>query len=180
MQTTNPDAFALENSNVDAFLYAKVGAELNGSALTVLSMMARLGLDPWVEAARWAELPRVGVVESLVESIAQMPLVPSALAETRATAARLVQLLPPSTRSSRQGDAVKAEALPGPKWLRVSIYCALAFGLAVNVVLMIKQLPQVTAPLDQPTRKSEVTGSAAVSLRPGVADARSLEGLGRQ
>ncbi len=92
MQPTHPNVFALKNSGLDAFLYADVGAELNGSTLTILSMIARLGRDPWVEAARWATLPRAGAIEGLVQSIAQMPLVPSALVEIRTTAARLVQL----------------------------------------------------------------------------------------
>jgi hypothetical protein len=67
---------------------------LNGSALTILSMIARLGRESWAEAARWATLPRAGAIEGLAQSIAQMPLVPTALTETRATAARLVQFLP--------------------------------------------------------------------------------------
>jgi len=50
-------------------------------------MIARLGRDPWAEAARWAALPRAGAIENLTQSIAQMPLVPSALVETRTTAA---------------------------------------------------------------------------------------------
>jgi len=50
-------------------------------------MITRLGRDPWAEAARSATLPRVGAIEDLAQSIAQMPLVPSALVETRTTAA---------------------------------------------------------------------------------------------
>lgn len=42
MQATAPNVFALKNSGLDAFLYADVGAERNGSALTILSMIARL------------------------------------------------------------------------------------------------------------------------------------------
>ena len=39
-------------------------------------MITRLGRDPWAEAARSATLPRVGAIEDLAQSIAQMPLVP--------------------------------------------------------------------------------------------------------
>ena len=60
MQTTHPNIFALKNSGLDAFLYADVGTEPNGSTLTILSMIARLGRDPWAEAANWATLPRAG------------------------------------------------------------------------------------------------------------------------
>jgi hypothetical protein len=53
MQAKAPDAFALKNSGLNGFLYADVGPELNGCALTVLSMIARLGQVPWAQAARW-------------------------------------------------------------------------------------------------------------------------------
>ena len=129
MQATHPSAFALKNSGLDAFLYADVGAELNGSMLTILSMIARLGRDPWAEAARWAALPRAGVIDSLAQSIAQMPLVPSALAETRVTAARLAQLLPATAQGPSRGGAAKAKAPSVPDWLPVTIlYCAMAFA----------------------------------------------------
>ena len=77
-----PDAFALKNSGLNAFLFAEVGTELNGSQLTVLSILARLGQDPWAEAARWAQLPKAAMIDCLVHSIAQMPLCPQALVES--------------------------------------------------------------------------------------------------
>jgi hypothetical protein len=45
------DAFALENSGPNQFLFAQVGKEVNGSPLIILSVMARLGQAPWIEAA---------------------------------------------------------------------------------------------------------------------------------
>jgi hypothetical protein len=59
------DVFALENSGLNAFLFAEVGVELNGSALTILSALARLGEDPWAEAARWAKGPRLTAIDML-------------------------------------------------------------------------------------------------------------------
>ena len=55
-------------------------------------MLARLGRDPWAEAARWAALPRAAVIDDLVETIAQMPLASPALAATCAIAVRLAGL----------------------------------------------------------------------------------------
>lgn len=52
MQTTRSDVFALKKSGLEAFLYADVGIEANGSMLTILSLLARLGKDPWTEAAK--------------------------------------------------------------------------------------------------------------------------------
>ena len=165
MQATHPNAFALKNSGLDTFLYADVGAELNGSALTILSMIARLGRDPWAEAASWAALPRAGVIESLAENIAQMPLAPSALAETRVTAARLVQLLPATTQSRWQGSAAKAKAPAVPDWVPVTIlYSAVVFGMALNALLMPNPPPTVATPVEQSMGVSEATGMATVPL----------------
>ncbi len=119
MQATHSNVFALKNSGLEAFLYADVGAEPNGSALTVLSMIARLGRDPWAEAARRATLPAAGAIYNLAQT--QMPLVQSGLAETCTTAARLVQLLPATTTGASHGHAAKAEAPAVPGWLPMPI-----------------------------------------------------------
>ncbi|WP_161601252.1 hypothetical protein [Cereibacter sphaeroides] len=42
----------------ERFLYASVGKDQEGGAVTVLSALARLNLDPWVEAADLANLSR--------------------------------------------------------------------------------------------------------------------------
>ena len=56
----NSDVFALESSNLNAFLFAEIGGELNGSTLTVLSALARLDGDPWAEATHWANAEKRG------------------------------------------------------------------------------------------------------------------------
>ena len=127
-------------------------------------MIARLDRDPWAEAARWAALPPAGVIQSLAESIAQMPLVPSALAETRVTAARLVQLLPATTQSRWQGSAAKAEALSVPEWVPIMIlYCAVAFGMAFSALLMPKPSQAVATPTEQSMGVPRATVAATVS-----------------
>ncbi len=42
----------------ERFLYATVGQDRNGYAVTVLSTLARLGLDPWNETAELVALGR--------------------------------------------------------------------------------------------------------------------------
>jgi hypothetical protein len=149
--TTNSDVFAFKNSGLDAFLYADVGAELNGSALTILSMIARLGRDPWAEAARWATLPRAGAIDGLAQSISQMPLVPSAMAETRATAARLVQLLPTMTPGLRQDRTANVNASSVQNVLPLTfLYCAMALGMALLGLLAPKPPQAVSTPTEQP------------------------------
>lgn len=76
------------------FLYATIGAEANGSSLSVLSAMARMNLDPWREAASLAELPGKAATSRLATLIAALPVGPSVPDEPGIVAARLVKLLP--------------------------------------------------------------------------------------
>ena len=100
----NHDAFALRNLGLDEFLFAEVGTEDNGSALTILSTLARLDQDPWAEAARWAKLPKAAGIDCLAECIVRMPLSRQALTDAVATASRLILLLPTQTAEQTQRD----------------------------------------------------------------------------
>ncbi len=134
---TEQDVFAFRNSGLEPLLFAEVGRESNGAGLTVLSLLARLGLDPWDEAARLVRLPRHAAIASLAGNIARMQLEPPATAEAQATATRLVRLLP--VNNAVPGFA--ARALPIglaaiPKWLpMILLYCALALGIGASMVL---------------------------------------------
>lgn len=57
----------------DAFLSAIVGADADGVELSVMSALARLGLDPWSEAARLSDLPRHAAVEALTLTLGKLP-----------------------------------------------------------------------------------------------------------
>jgi hypothetical protein len=46
-------------SEYDDFLFSPIGEDRNGLMLSVVSMLARLNLDPWHKAASFAELPRI-------------------------------------------------------------------------------------------------------------------------
>jgi hypothetical protein len=122
------DAFAFKNSGLNAFLFAEVGEELNGSPLTILSVLARLGKDPWAEAAKWVGMPKAAIIERLTQSISQMPLCPQALTDARATASRLILLLPSQTAVPRQSERPAVGKASVPKWVLVAI-CAAAVGL---------------------------------------------------
>ena len=43
------DAFTLQRSTLNPFLFAELGTEANGAVLTMLSVLARLDRDPWAE-----------------------------------------------------------------------------------------------------------------------------------
>ena len=55
---TLPAEFALLHSDLNDFLFASVGNEQNGMPLNVVSALTRLGMDPWEDAARLADLPK--------------------------------------------------------------------------------------------------------------------------
>jgi hypothetical protein len=133
---TSTDAFALKNSNLNAFLFADVGTELNGSTLTILSVLARLGLDPWTEAARWAKMPRAAAIDCLAQGIGKMPLSPPALAEKFATASSLVKLLPEQTQAVGQGGSSSGgRTLTALEWVPMVLLClSIIFGVMMSVI----------------------------------------------
>jgi hypothetical protein len=53
------------NKAFDAFLYSILLEEESGGSLTMLSFLARQGLDPWQEAADYAKQPRKSALAKL-------------------------------------------------------------------------------------------------------------------
>jgi hypothetical protein len=144
------DAFAFKNSGLNAFLFAEVGQELNGSPLTILSVLARLGKDPWAEAAKWVGMPKSATIDRLTQSISQMPLCPEALTDARATASRLILLLPSQTSAPRENERpATAGKASVPRWVLVAI-CLAAIGLGFAFTLApTSSSNQVIAPLNE-------------------------------
>jgi hypothetical protein len=136
------NVFTFKNSGLDVLLFAEVGTEFNGSGLTVLSMLARLGFDPWAEAARWVDLPKTAAIDCLAHSIARMPLGPEALAAARSTASRLILLLPLQNTRSRPTESGAQGLGAMPNWLPMTLlYCALAIGMGVNMLMTPRSTP---------------------------------------
>jgi hypothetical protein len=77
-----------------AFLFAQICEERSGMPLSVVSALARFGVDPWREAARLAALPRKAAVDALVAMITRISEVQGPVMDTRKIAARLADLLP--------------------------------------------------------------------------------------
>jgi hypothetical protein len=131
------DVFALKNSNLNAFLLADIGEEINGSRLTILSALARLGKDPWDEAARWDRESKAHAIDALTASIIDMPLRPEAIQEARSIAARLILLLPTQSRRSTEKASSKPAQRVLTKWMWIAILLpwvslALYAGMALS------------------------------------------------
>jgi hypothetical protein len=129
---TSSDIFLLKKTGLDAFLLAEIGVQENGSPLTMLSVLARLGQDPWAEAARWARLPHAAVTRHLAELITQMPLRLQA-GDAPNIAARLSQLLP--RRATARPDA------PPHRATALLVVAGLCIGLAFALIFIALKLP---------------------------------------
>jgi hypothetical protein len=91
------------------------------------------------------------MIDCLVHSIAQMPLCPQALVEARATASRLVLLLPTQNLTARRIEDAAATSSAMPGWVPLAFFCALAIGMAVNALLVPNPAATVSVPIAQTT-----------------------------
>ena len=91
--TLRPE-YSLGHSEFNEFLFAFVGEERSGQQLTLFSALARLGLDPWGEAARLSELPKEAATHELSAVIGKLPGGRWKASDRQSIAVRLVDCLP--------------------------------------------------------------------------------------
>ena len=128
---TEHDAFALGRSNLNGFLFAEIGVEGSGMPLSVISALARMGLDPWQEAGRLAGLPRTVATDGLARLIATMPASPWPMPDATPIAARLVALLPGQNDSPA---IVAMQIRLNWRWLLIAaMTMALLFSFAAHL-----------------------------------------------
>jgi hypothetical protein len=99
--------------------------------LSVLSALARLGIDPWQEAARLSQSPKALAAATLDGLIGRLPPGRWEPSDTRKIAARLVELLPRGASGAPSGGA-KSGARERPNLL--SIAWLIAFALAAALL----------------------------------------------
>jgi hypothetical protein len=92
------------------FLYAPIDGEANGTTLSVLSALARLNIDPWLEAAALTALPTESAAHRLALLLARLPGSLRSVEDCEAIASRLAKLLP---RNSKRHDATVANQATG-------------------------------------------------------------------
>ena len=126
--------------DLDKFLFAAVGEEIDGIPLSTISALTRLGLDPWQEAGSLSSLPRREAVEQMARLIAEIPGIFRPLGEAREIADRLVGLLPKhdDSRAATQQVQIRPRysrpTLPRPSqfWLACFV---LAAAVLVSVIV---------------------------------------------
>jgi hypothetical protein len=132
--------FNLHHSDLQEFLFAPVWDEKDGTPLSILSALARLGMDPWGEAARLAEMPRAGAVSALAAILARLPRSEPDLPDYSRISERLVQFLPeggskpmPEMHAAGNGGTTVANAIVNSQNIVLIVVAAvMAVFLQVN------------------------------------------------
>jgi len=122
----------LSPSELDGFLYADIGQEPNGMPLTVLSLLARSGLDPWDEARRLCALPDATAISCMTDRIRSSSPRLRNRADPRSLAATLVTRLPGHQFHTpvQSGWIMEGDALSSPLLIFVGY---IAFCLAATL-----------------------------------------------
>ena len=99
----------------DRFLHASVGEDRNGYVVTVLSTLARLGLDPWKETAELVTLGRDAARARLGTLLARFRDVPALASDHDKVARDLSKLLPEGRASGslKHAASTVADGRPG-------------------------------------------------------------------
>lgn len=166
--------YALGDSEFNAFLFSVVGEEKSGQELTVLSALARLGLDPWGEAARLSALPKGAAADALAAVLGRLPGEDwTEPLDKEAVAGRLVDSLPRHSSPSAKPPPANSTAQAAPrkgsrpeKWL-------IWLGLGIVVFLLVTWLYANTdAQNDESSKRlnqSQLAQTAAIdTVRPDL------------
>lgn len=155
------DVFALDRSGFNGFLFAAVGTEANGSSVSVLSALARLGDDPWAKAASWAQMSKAAAGEALAACICQMPISPEDLQAAPSTAARLVLLLSPAAiPGPRDPRFLRSQSRP-KLMMMLSVLACTAILLGVTLLVF----PPSAAPVIRPGPSGQISPSVSAIVR---------------
>jgi hypothetical protein len=140
MEMTRPTSGSGLGSEFDDFLFAVIGEDRNGTALSVVSVLARMDLDPWQEAARLAAMSEEMAAQRLAPLLAALPARTLQQTSPEATAVRLIALLPRrmirATHPSVQelGTAAVAHPRDFTNVILIAIYMILSLGIQFFVV----------------------------------------------
>ena len=120
-----------------AFLFAPLGDDRNGTPLAIASVLGRMSLDPWHEAAALAALPADVAATKLASFIDAIPDWSLKHPGTAELAARLIKLLPaPPSPAVQARDLIAATGAKRSRGLVVyalwfAIFCILLLGASL-------------------------------------------------
>lgn len=128
----------------DDFLFATVGEESNGMPLSTISMLTRLGFDPWREAGRLASLAKREAIDQLTQIIARLPGTGWLDAQIGEIAGNLIALLPRRVKTEAaivsRPSGYGSPGHVGDVFTRAKVWLiGLIFAAAVLVTLVAQQ-----------------------------------------
>lgn len=163
-ETRLPPAFSLLKSEFNDFLYAPIGTERNDTVLTVLSAFARLGIDPWQEAARLGRLSSAAATRRLTSIIAGLPNGRWTQSDADGIATRLVGLLPATGGAALPlpGTASRARGV-SPRTVMFLVVAFLVCFLLFSIVNRLRTTAEVNAddPLPSTTTAPRVPSAGS-------------------
>lgn len=127
-----------QDPQYEPFLYAPLGEDQRGSNVTVLSMLARLGVDPWSEASELSNLPVAAAQQRLEALMTRFHDVPTPVPDRSGLVSGLLALLPrraATASSHRDGTSAKLGLPPQGS----PFYWIIAAALFIGWIAMLAQ-----------------------------------------
>jgi hypothetical protein len=121
----------------EPFLYAVLYEDGNGMPLTMVSALARSGVDPWREAERIARMPKTLALEALARIMPER-----SCADAAAIADRLFALLP--THGANTIASVAGAAREATRWSPL-VPAILILLVTLSLVYVFQKPPQSDA-----------------------------------
>ena len=122
---------------LDDFLYAAVGEEIDGVPLSLISAYAQLGLDPREEAGRLMSLKKPEAIEQLGRMILTLTGTRWSPAEVRHIAAALVDRLPRAGQVQAPAEGLRPHAPTPPLRKTLWVVCLLLVAAVLVAVIAV-------------------------------------------
>jgi hypothetical protein len=100
-----PASYSPLGSEYDNFLFAPIGDDRNGMPLSVVSLLGRMDLDPWEEAASLASSSPEAAAQRLAVLLRALPDQSMLHPDPEGAATRLIALLPRRNHASGRPSA---------------------------------------------------------------------------
>jgi len=111
----------------EPFLGAQVGQDQRGASVSVLSMLARLEIDPWSEASKLAAMKEMPARKRLEALLGRFKDVPTLVSDRSRVALALLAQLPersPKPKTTGKEAAIQPRQLPSGRvmlWLIAAV-----------------------------------------------------------
>jgi hypothetical protein len=135
MTVTGASVLTPHPPEFERFLYASVGDDRNGYAVTMLSALARLGFDPWNETAELIPLGREVAAERLGILLSKFRDVPALEHDHKKVGRELSKLLP--ERLSTRGQTGAAWGMTSGTANRNSGPSGIIWTIGALVLIML-------------------------------------------